>query len=354
MKNICQIFIVIAAIAWPCVANAQRHESTNTGVQRRPTTAESRDAYAPQVASRPNGGQSASLSEGDIQWMKIVYRELDLDKEANATLRYPEEMIDGRENLLRVVMRLLADGTLAAYEYLDGREVFAEKYSIDLKDVLDRFDIPYAAGRKPHEYVIDEADVPVGEVMAYYIIERWEFDNRNSRVRTEVEAICPVLHRVGDFGGEPLKYPMFWIRYSDLRAHLMSQPIFVDDDNNMPAPTYADYFALNMYDGEIYKTRNLRNKSMEQLYPDPDDMKRAQDSIQHRLETFEDKLWVPDREEVIAERQARDSISASEAEKQKKKASRISGRKSSAKRSTKLKSDGTAQGNVTRSVRRKK
>ena len=44
-----------------------------------------------------------------------------------------------------------------------------------------------------------------------------------------------------------------------------------------------------------------------QLYPDPDDLKRAQDSIQNRLETFNDKLWVPSREEVIAAREKREA-----------------------------------------------
>ena len=65
-----------------------------------------------------------------------------------------------------------------------------------------------------------------------------------------------------------------------------------------------------MYDGEIYKTRNLKNKSMVQMYSDPDDLKRAQDSIQNRLDNFEKKLWVPSREEVIAAREAREALEA--------------------------------------------
>ena len=75
----------------------------------------------------------------------------------------------------------------------------------------------------------------------------------------------------------------------------------------MPTCSYDDFFNLSMYDGEIYKTRNLKNKSMMQLYPDPDDRKRAQDSIQARLDNFEQKLWVPSREEVIAAREAREA-----------------------------------------------
>lgn len=39
-----------------------------------------------------------------------------------------------------------------------------------------------------------------------------------------------------------------------------------------------------------------------QLYPDPEEMTKAQDSIQRRLDSFEAKLWVPDREEIIAQK----------------------------------------------------
>lgn len=93
-------------------------------------------------------------------------------------------------------------------------------------------------------------------------------------MRTTVEAICPVLHRAGDFGGEAVKYPMFWVKMSSLRPHLIQQSIFIDDDNNLAKYNYDDFFQLSLYEGDIYKTRNLRNRSMMQLYPDPDDMKK--------------------------------------------------------------------------------
>ncbi|MDE5555720.1 MAG: gliding motility protein GldN, partial [Muribaculaceae bacterium] len=88
------------------------------------------------------------------------------------------------------------------------------------------------------------------------------------------------------------------------------QDIFTSDDNNLPTSNYDDFFNLTMYDGEIYKTRNLKNKSMIQLYPDDDDRRRAQDSIQASLDNFDKKLWVPSREEVIAAREAREALAA--------------------------------------------
>ena len=147
-------------------------------------------------------------------------------------------------------------------------------------------------------------------MLSYYIIERWEFDSRSNQMKTHVDAICPVLHRSGDFGGEAIKYPMFWIKTQDIRPWMAQQYIFIDDDNNLPKYTYDDFFLLSMYKGDIYKTRNLQNKSMMQLYPDEKVRKHAQDSIQARLDSFENKLWVPNREEIIAKKEAAEAKKA--------------------------------------------
>lgn len=321
--NIKRMFLV--AVALMAVTAMMAQEQSTSTLSRR-SAADRRQqkenaAATPQVTDRLQAHYNdagTSLSDADRQWMRVIYRSLDLDKDANAPLYYPEEVVDGQENLFRIIMRLLANNQIAAYEYLDGREDFSDRYRIKVGDLLDRFHIINTPAKGSTErnprYVIDESDVPTNEVLSYYVIERWEFDSRNNRMRTIVEAICPVLHRSGDFGGEAVRYPMFWIKYSDLRPWLTQQSIFTSDDNNLPTGTYDDYFTMTLYDGDIYKTRNLRNRSMMQIYPDPDDLKRARDSIQARLEGFEEKLWVPDREDVIAAREAKEAVAAGNTE----------------------------------------
>lgn len=361
-------------------------QSTSTAVQRRTSGSRTRhgqgEASGPQVTQRQQAfyeDAGENITDADRQWMRIIYRQLDLDKDKNAPLYFPEENIDGQENLFCIIMRLLANNQIHAYEYLDGREIFTEQYQVKVRDLLDRFHIIYtdakgSTDRNPR-FTIQEADVPTNEVLSYYIIERWEFDTRNNRMRTIVEAICPVLHRSGDFGGEAVKYPMFWIKFADLRPWLAQQHIFTSDDNNLPTCTYDDYFTLNMYEGEIYKTRNLKNKSLMQLYPDPEEMTKAQDSIQRRLDSFEAKLWVPDREEIIAQKgsgkskkgnaetvaadnteaaNGAEAVSNAE-EKQEKQPKRSTKRSSKRSKSSSVKeSKASKSASATRSVRRRK
>lgn len=308
MNTIKKILLAVVALGCAGAAYAQQESSSSSVMRRGARNAKTSDSR-PGVTSRMQQHmQSEPVSDADMSWMKVIYRSLDLTKDANAPLYFPEQPVEGSECLFRIIMRLLANDNLAAYEYLDGREVFTDQYRIKVRDMLDRFHIYYqdakGSNEKHPKFVIEESDVPANEVLSYYIIERWEFDNRTNRMRTRVEAICPVLHRTDDYGMESVKYPMFWIKLDDLRPYLSTQNIFTSDYNNMPSCTYDDYFMLGLYDGEIYKTRNLRNKSMAQLYPDPDDLKRAQDSIQSQLDSFENKLWVPSLEELEARREA--------------------------------------------------
>lgn len=245
-----------------------------------------------------------SPHDADIEFMRRIYRRIDLTKDANTPLYFPEDLVDGQENLFRLIMRLVCDGTIPAYEYLDGREVFTDQYRLDVGEMLDRFDIYYQStgSGKNRKITIAEADVPTGQVLNYYIVEKWEFDRRTNQMKTRVEAICPVLNRYGDFGGDT-RYPMFWIKFDTLRPFLANQYVFLTDDNNLPTYSLDDYFLLGMYDGEIYKTQNLRNLSMNQMFPDEDDLKHAQDSIDQRLREYGKHLWVPTREEYLAQKE---------------------------------------------------
>ena len=323
--------------------------------------------------------EETPVSDADLMWMRVIYRQLNAETVDNAPIFFPEEKTQDQENLFRIIMRLVVNNQVTAYEYLDGREIFTDEYRINVRDMLDRFHVLYEEGKgsteKNPKFVIDDSDVPANEVLSYYIIERWEFDSRSNEMKTRVEAICPVLHRSGDFGGDAIKYPMFWVKLQDIRPWMTQQYIFIDDDNIIPKYTYDDYFLLTMYKGDIYKTRNIQNKSMMQLYPDEKDRRRAQDSIQARLENFDKKLWVPDREEIIANREAaekseaanveeNDSTSQSskeavkeEKKEEKKSSSRSSRSKKPAKRESKVKESkpkNNNNNNAVRSVRRRK
>lgn len=253
--------------------------------------------------------------DGYIPWQHVVYRELDLTKEKNASLYFPQEPQDGLTNLFRVIFEAFCSGRLKGYEYMDGREIFDKKYEVKVQDVLDKFSVYYqqkpGVGKDaPVVYQVEEMDVPSNEVLRYYIKERWEFDQKTSKYGPRILAICPILLRAGDFGGDAVPYPMFWINYEDLRPFLRDHLVMSDGMNNTPRFTMEEYFTLQQYEGDIYKVQNTRGLSLMQQYPNADTLKIMREKIELQLRGFGDSIWI--HEPTDAELAAQDSIKAAQ------------------------------------------
>lgn len=294
-------------------AGADAQVKSGSEVRRRTSEKKSEKSVEPRALKQ---GTATDAADASLVYDRQVLRRLDLTKGSNGALYYPEESGDGRENLFRQLFRGVVEGKIPAYEFTESMSVGGERNKLDVKEMLSRYSIPAQEGKgtaRRAALSVDEGDVPSTRVLNYYILERWQFDRRHNEMRTYVEALCPVLNGESDFG-EEVRYPLFWVRTADVAPLLASISVMTDDDNNLERYTLQDFFAMGMYDGEIYKTKNMRNLSLAEMYPDPDDMKRAQDSIEHRLRTFGTDIWVPTREEALAQRAKADSIAIARGE----------------------------------------
>lgn len=361
-------YIIAAALIATMSALAQAPVENAGAVRLRNPRDKKPQTNAGQVTERMQYFyEHKNTSDADLVWTRDIIRQIDLKKDKNAPLYFPEDVIDGQENLFRLILNLVLQGNIPAYEYLDGREVFTDRYRIKISDMLDRFGI-YAQQAKGStdknpRYEIAEADVPTNQVLNYYVIEKWEFDKRSNQTKTRIMAVCPILNRIGDYG-EETRYPMFWVKFDQLRPFLAQQYVFLDDDNNLARYSLDDYFTLGMYEGDIVKTKNLRNLSMVQMFPDPDDLRAAQDSIDHRLRNFGGNLWVPSREEFLAQQEAqeaaqgsdipdRDEVAEGDASKTNVRATRSKTRTKAKARKPKY-SSASGSSSAERSVRRRK
>jgi gliding motility associated protien GldN len=237
---------------------------------------------------------------GNSRWMRIIYRDLNLLDEKNAPLYYPTTPVNGVSNLCATIFRLVSEGKLPAFEYVDGYEIFDDAHLIDFKDVLDRFEIMYetrTVNNKP-QYTVNESDIPSLEVKSFYAKEAWFFDQNNSVYDVKLLAICPFIYLNRDFGEQ--RSPMFWIRYEDLRPYVMNTYIMTSNINNAKTFTIDDYFRLRMFEGEIFKTENLLNIPLNAYVPE-DSIKFEQERIEKELIDFKESLWFkPDTTQLLA------------------------------------------------------
>lgn len=226
----------------------------------------------------------------DVVWRRDVYRQLDLTLDKNAPLYYPVEPSAGQVNLFTYLFDLLLTGKITAYEYkLDGNESFTQRDKVDMKELMNRHHIYYEEQNgRPR---VSASDIPSAEVSRYYIKESAYFDQRTSTFRTKVTAICPVLMRGDDFGGEATAYPLFWLKYDDISTYLARHTMMSSNYNNITNMTASDYFSMNRYEGDIYKTTNMQGRVLANYCKTDSAMSNERKRIEKQLEDFEKHVW---------------------------------------------------------------
>jgi gliding motility associated protien GldN len=219
-----------------------------------------------------------------------MYRTLDLKKEKNASLYYPVEPQGENMNLFTYLFKLFINNQIPAYKYnFDGDESFVAENKENVKELLDNFGIYYE--EKNGAIIVEQSDIPSAKVLSYYIKESYYYDQRTATYNQRVTAICPVMHKAGDFTTEVTKYPMFWLNFDEIAPLLAQQKVMSSSYNNVSTMTLSDYFAKNCYEGEIYKTVNLRNLSINQYCKDDSAVKKEQRNIEKQLKDFRENLW---------------------------------------------------------------
>ncbi len=321
-RNMKRILMIMTVALVTMTASAQPKA-------RRNAAANNKTQAAQQMTQRARLMYPTALDmPQDVVWRRDIYRELDLNIDANAGLYYPVEPIDKQLNLFTYVFKLALNGYIPVYEYrLDGNEVFTDSAKVTMKTILDNYHIFYE--EKNGKIRVDNSDIPSAEVKMYYLKESAYYDQANATFRRKVISLCPVMMRDDDFGGEASKYPLFWVKYSDLEPFLNKQTVMTSNLNNAAVMTLDDYFTMNRYEGKIYKTTNMLGRTLAQYCQNDSALKKEQMKIEGELKAFEQNIFGDQ-----AKKDSLDSIAnldpkaAREAQKAAKKANRRNGQNS--------------------------
>ena len=283
----------------------------------------------------------------EVVWRRDIYRELDLNEEENAGLYDPVEPQGKRLNLFTYVFKLALNGYIPVYEYnLDGNEVLEASAKVDMKTILDNYHIFYE--ENDGKVKVDNSDIPSAEVKMYYLKECAYFDQANSTFRIKPIAFCPVMLREDDFGGEAAKYPLFWVKYSEVEPFLSRQTVKTSDYNDAAQMTMDDYFTRNKYKGKIYKTANRLGKTLAQIAGnDSTKYSDEQKRIEAELEAF--------RKNIFGDKEKRDSLdSIANTDPKQLKANKKQAKDKTSRVKSRRSSSGGSSGSARVSVRRER
>ena len=337
MKRLLFIMMILlvadAAVAQPKKRrNQQTGQTEQTGQQRKsPSSAMSMRAQI----SFPT---ALDIPE-EVVWRRDIYRELDLTDDANAGLYFPVEPQGKQLNLFTYIFKLAQNGYIPVYEYpTDGSDNFSSEARVQMQTILDNYHIYYE--EQDGKLKVDNSDIPSSEVRKFYLKESAYYDQANSSFHIKVLALCPVMLRDDDFGGEATQYPLFWVKYSDLEPFLNRQTVMASSLNNAATMSMDDFFTLNSYRGKIYKTNNAQGKTLLQLCDgDVDKMTAEQKRIEDELAAFHNTIFGDQ-----AKRDSLDSIAALDVKSAKKVKSKSSSSSSKKTKASKPKSSSSTSG----------
>ncbi|MBO4431703.1 MAG: gliding motility protein GldN [Bacteroidaceae bacterium] len=326
-----KVLFILATLCMVGTLNAQPQKSR---VQNTRTTTAAKNTTAASGTSRASLMFPTAVDvPEDPTWRRDIYRSLDLTKDENAALYYPVEPQGTSMNLFTLLFKLLNTGKIPAYEYqLDGVENFEQSNRMHFKDLLDRQEIDYEVDG--NSIKVAQADIPSADVLSYYVKESSYYDQNTATYHSRIVALCPVLHRAADEfairsyvseddeeGGvnqNVQKFPLFWVKYDDVKTYLSGQDVMTSNLNNAARMSIDDFFSTNHYKGDIYMTSNMQNKSLQQYCATDSLMKKEQNRIEKQITDFEEHIWTTPIDSV--EQARRDSIAAASVKGKKAKA----------------------------------
>lgn len=255
-------------------------------------------AGRPGAAAQPANGVSyrefptAATMPDDAAWRRDIYRSIDLTKEKNAALYFPVTPVNGRQNLFVFLFRQILRGNIKAYEYtLDANEHFDEEHQIKGKKIMDTHNIYYETN--DGKMRVNDADLPSEDVKLYFVKESVYYDQHTASFRTKVTALCPVMvSGTNDFGEDEMqRVPLFWVNYEEAAPYLAKLSLMGSSMNNAAVVSADDYFTMNRYEGDIYKTTNLQDRIIAQYAETPEEQLAERKRIEGELGQFENYVW---------------------------------------------------------------
>jgi hypothetical protein len=84
---------------------------------------------------------------------------------------------------------------------------------------------------------------------------------------------------------------MFWLNYDEISPYLGQTQVMTSSYNNTSNMSLDDYFVMRQYEGDIYKTSNLRNVPLSEYCETDSALQAERARIEKQLLDFQNGLW---------------------------------------------------------------
>lgn len=274
------LFVVVLGNSFLKHTNAQVIED----VYKKKTTFERKPAPLP------------GIREADVLWSKTIWRIIDLREKVNQQFYYPTKEMQGRNNLVNVLLKGIKEGTISSF---DGEDEDFNKPPLTYDQIKLQFGASSKITQKRNletgamEDVKVEQDMRSDEVKQLMVKEIWYFDKQTSTLQVRVVGICPIrlYYRDEDANHETiLRRKIFWVKFPEIRP-LLAKNEALNSFNGARSLSFDDVFISRKFDSYVVKEENVYNNRSIEQYAMGEYAAKESERIKNNIFNFEQDLW---------------------------------------------------------------
>jgi gliding motility associated protien GldN len=255
------------------------------------------EAYQKKTALERKPAPLPGIREADAVWSKTVWRIIDLREKMNQEFYYPTREMQGRMNLINLLLKGIKENTITAYDAAQDDNEFKVPMTYD--QVKQAFGASTKITQRRNfetgqmDTVRIQQDIRGEDIKQLMVKEMWYFDKQKSTLQVRILGLCPIklYYRDEDVNQETLlRKKVFWVYYPEIRPLLAKNEAlnFYNGSRNF---SFDDLFLTRRFDSYIVKEENIYNNRSIEQYASGEYAAKESDRIKNAIFNYEQDLW---------------------------------------------------------------